>query len=76
MRGPVGIEVPRDRAGTFEPQLMGKHERRFTGFDDQVIALYARGLTVREIQSFLKDAYAVEVSPDLVSAVTDASSRK
>ena len=74
--GPVGIEVPRDRAGTFEPQLMGKHERRFTGFDDQVIALYARGLTVREIQAFLKDAYAAEVSPDLISAVTDASSRK
>lgn len=64
--------MPRDRAGTFEPQLIGKHERRFTGFDDKVIALYARGLTVREIQSFLKEAYAVEVSPDLISAVTDA----
>jgi transposase-like protein len=70
--GPVGIEVPRDRAGTFEPQLIGKHERRFTGFDDKVIALSARGLTVREIQGFLKEAYAVEVSPDLISAVTDA----
>jgi len=70
--GPVAIEVPRDRAGTFEPQLIGKHERRFTGFDDKVIALYARGLTVREIQAFLKEAYAVEVSPDLISAVTDA----
>jgi transposase-like protein len=70
--GPVAIEVPRDREGTFEPQLIGKHERRFTGFDDKVIALYARGLTVREIQAFLKEAYAVEVSPDLISAVTDA----
>src|SRR5918999_4150733 len=70
--GPVAIEVPRDRAGTFEPQLIGKHERRFTGFDDKVIALYARGLTVREIQAFLKETYAVDVSPDLISAVTDA----
>jgi transposase-like protein len=70
--GPVAIEVPRDREGTFEPQLIGKHERRFTGFDDKVIALYARGLTVREIRAFLKEAYAVEVSPDLISAVTDA----
>jgi transposase-like protein len=70
--GPVPIEVPRDRAGTFEPQLIGKHERRFTGFDDKVIALYARGLTVREIQAFLNESYAVEVSPDLISAVTDA----
>ena len=70
--GPVAIEVPRDREGTFEPQLIGKHERRFTGFDDKVIALYARGLTVREIQAFLKEAYAVEVSPELISAVTDA----
>jgi len=70
--GPVAIEVPRDREGTFEPQLIGKHERRFTGFDDKVIALYARGLTVREIQAFLKEAYAVEVSPGLISAVTDA----
>jgi putative transposase len=70
--GPVAIEVPRDRESTFEPQLIGKHERRFTGFDDKVIALYARGLTVREIQAFLKESYAVEVSPDLISAVTDA----
>ena len=70
--GPVAIDVPRDREGTFEPQLIGKHERRFTGFDDKVIALYARGLTVREIQAFLKEMYAVDVSPDLISAVTDA----
>src|SRR5439155_9091428 len=70
--GPVPIEVPRDRAGTFEPQLIGKHERRFTGFDDKILALYARGTTVREIQAFLHEMYAVEVSPDLISTVTDA----
>ena len=70
--GPVAIEVPRDREGTFEPQLIGKHERRFTGFDDKVIALYARGLTVRENEAFLKEAYTVDVSPDLISTVTNA----
>ncbi len=70
--GPLALAVPRDRAGTFEPQLIGKHERRFTGFDDKVIALYARGLTVREIQAFLGEMYGVEVSPDLISTVTDA----
>src|SRR5687767_10149165 len=70
--GPVALDVPRDRAGTFEPRLIGKHERRFTGFDDKVIALYARGLTVREIQAFLGEMYGVEVSPDLISTVTDA----
>ena len=70
--GPLSIEVPRDREGTFEPRLIGKHERRFTGFDDKVLALYARGMTVREIQGFLAEMYAVEVSPDLISTVTDA----
>jgi putative transposase len=70
--GPLSIEVPRDREGTFEPRLIGKHERRFTGFDDKVLALYARGLTVREIQGFLAEMYAVDVSPDLISTVTDA----
>jgi putative transposase len=70
--GPLSLEVPRDRDGTFEPQLIPKHERRFTGFDDQVVALYARGLTVREIQGFLKDMYATDVSPDLISTVTEA----
>ena len=70
--GPVALDVPRDRLGTFEPQPIGKHERRFTGFDDKIIALYARGLTVREIQAFLAEMYAVDVSPDLISAVTDA----
>jgi transposase-like protein len=70
--GPLPIEVPRDREGSFEPRLIGKHERRFTGFDDKIIALYARGLTVREIQAFLAEMYATEVSADLISAVTDA----
>src|SRR5215213_4252074 len=70
--GPLPIAVPRDREGTFEPQLIGKHERRFTGFDDKILALYARGLTVREIQAFLAEMYAVDVSPDLISSVTDA----
>lgn len=69
--GPLPLEVPRDRDGSFEPRLIGKHERRFTGFDDKVIALYARGLTVREIQAFLREMYAVDVSPDLISTVTD-----
>lgn len=70
--GAVRIEVPREREGTFEPQLIGKHERRFTGFDDKIIAMYARGMTVREIQAFLAEMYAVEVSPELISSVTDA----
>jgi len=70
--GPLPIDVPRDREGSFEPQLIGKHERRFTGFDDKIIALYARGMTVREIQAFLAEMYAVDVSPDLISTVTDA----
>ena len=69
--GPLAIEVPRDREGTFEPQFIPKHERRFTGFDDKILALYARGMTVREIQAFLAEMYEVEVSPDLISTVTD-----
>ena len=70
--GPLTLDVPRDRNGTFEPRLVAKHERRFTGFDDKILALYARGMTVREIQAFLAEMYAVEVSPDLISTVTDA----
>jgi putative transposase len=69
--GSLRIEVPRDREGSFEPQLIGKHERRFTGFDDKIIAMYARGMTVREIQGFLSEMYSVDVSPDLISRVTD-----
>jgi transposase-like protein len=70
--GPLRIEVPRDREGGFEPKLIGKHERRFTGFDDKIIAMYARGMTVREIQGFLAQMYATDVTPDFISGVTDA----
>lgn len=66
------LAVPRDRAGTFEPQLVPKHRRRLAGFDEKVIALYARGLTVREMQAHLSELYGVTVSPDLISTVTDA----
>jgi transposase-like protein len=69
--GPVRIEVPRDRQGSFEPLLIPKHERRFAGFDDKIIAMYARGMTVREIQGFLAEQYGTEVSPDFISSVTD-----
>ena len=70
--GPLRIEVPRDREGDFEPKLIGKHERHFTGFDDKIIALYARGMTVREIQGFLAQMYATDVTPEFISNVTDA----
>lgn len=70
--GAVRIEIPRDREGTFEPLLIGKHERRFQGFDDKILSLYARGMTVREIQGHLQEMYAMEVSPDFISSVTDA----
>lgn len=66
------IEVPRDREGTFEPQLVRKRQRRLAGFDDRVISLYARGMTTREIQGHLRELYGVQVSPALISAVTDA----
>ena len=56
--GPVRIEVPRDRHGSYEPMIIGKHERRFTGFDQKIIAMYARGMTVREIQGYLAEMYA------------------
>src|SRR6478609_2187041 len=58
--GPLALDVPRDRAGPFEPRLIPKHARRFAGFDDKILALYARGMTVREIQAFLAEMYAVE----------------
>lgn len=69
--GPIRIDVPRDREGSFDPLLIPKHERRFTGFDDKIVAMYARGMTVREIQGFLLEQYATEVSPDFISSVTD-----
>ena len=70
--GNLEIEVPRDRQGSFEPQLVPKGETRFDGFDDRIVSLYARGMTVREIQGHLQELYGVEVSPDLISRVTDA----
>jgi len=70
--GPLRVEVPRDREGSFEPLLIPKHERRFTGFDDKIVAMYARGMTVREIQGFLAEQYGTEVSPEFISSVTDA----
>ncbi|MCW0161132.1 IS256 family transposase [Burkholderia pseudomallei] len=70
-RGAVRVEVPRDRDGSFEPILIPKHERRFTGFDERIIAMYARGMSVREIQGFLAEHYGTEVSPDFISSVTD-----
>ncbi len=70
--GPLRLDMPRDREGSFEPLLIPKHARRFTGFDDKVVALYARGMTMREIQGFLAEQYGVEVSPEFISGVTDA----
>jgi putative transposase len=71
-QGPLRIRSPRDRAGTFEPQIIKKRQTRWVGFDDRVISLYARGLSTREIQGHLAEIYATDVSPDLISRVTDA----
>jgi putative transposase len=70
-QGPLPVEIPRDRNGTFEPQLVKKHQRRFTGFDDKILGMYARGMSVRDIQSQLSELYGTEISPDLISSVTD-----
>jgi putative transposase len=70
--GELVVETPRDRNGTFEPQIVGKHQTRFAGFDDKILSLYSRGMTTREIQAHLKEIYGVEVSPTLISEVTDA----
>jgi putative transposase len=70
--GKLEIEVPRDRAGEFEPQFIRKGQKRFGGFDTKIIAMYAQGMTVREIQRFLQEQYQVEVSTDLISTVTDS----
>ncbi|MDR5730444.1 MAG: IS256 family transposase [Terriglobia bacterium] len=70
--GEVEIEVPRDRNGSFEPKIVPRHQRRFNGFDDKILSMYARGMTTREIQGHLQEIYGVEVSPSLISEVTDA----
>jgi putative transposase len=64
------VEIPRDREGSFEPQMIPKHQRHFNGFDDKILSMYARGMTVRDIQGHLKDMYGVDVSPELISNVT------
>ena len=66
------LSIPRDRAGTFDPKLIAKYQRRFPDFDDKIISMYARGMSVREIRGHLEDLYGIDVSPDLISAVTDA----
>ena len=70
--GKIDLEIPRDRQSTFDPQLIAKYQRRFPGFDDKIISMYARGMSTREIVGHLRELYGVDVSPDLISAVTDA----
>jgi len=70
--GELPIQVPRDRHGSFEPQLVPKHQTRWNGFDDKILSLYARGMTVREIQAHLQEMYGAQISPSLISSVTDA----
>ena len=74
--GELPIEIPRDRHGTFEPQLIPKHQTRWSGFDDKILSLYARGMTVREIQAHLEEMYGTEISPSLISSITDAVSEE
>ena len=70
--GELPIDIPRDRQGTFEPKLIAKHQTRWRGFDEKILSLYARGMTVREIQGHLQEMYGTEISPSLISSVTDA----
>ena len=70
--GKIDIDVPRDRSGSFDPQLIAKYQRRFPGFDDKIISMYARGMSTREITGHLRELYAIDVSPDLISTVTGA----
>ncbi len=69
--GEIEIETPRDRNGTFEPRIVNKHQTRFTGFDDKILSMYARGMSTRDIQGHLEEIYGVEVSPTLISNVTE-----
>jgi putative transposase len=71
-KGEVTVEVPRDRKGSFDPQIVKKHQTRFDGFDDKILSMYARGMTTRDIQGHLEEIYGVEVSATLISNVTDA----
>jgi len=71
-QGPLEIEVPRDREGEFEPEIVPKHQRDFKGFDDKILSMYARGMTTREIAAHLKEIYGTEVSPELISRATDS----
>jgi len=68
----VTLDIPRDRSGTFDPKLIARYQRRFPDFDDKIISMYARGMTVREIRGHLEELYGIDVSPDLISTVTDA----
>jgi transposase-like protein len=70
-RGPVRVELPGDPDGSFKPIPIPEHERRFTGFGDKIVALYARGTSVREIQGFIAGGYGTQVSPDFISSITD-----
>src|SRR5213596_3675849 len=70
--GEMPLETPRDRSGSFEPKMVAKGQTRFTGFDDKILSMYARGMSTREIQGLLEEIYGVEISPSLISEVTDA----
>jgi len=70
--GPLELVIPRDRQSSFDPQLIAKYQRRFPGFDEKIVSMYARGMSTREIAGHLRELYGIEVSPDLISAVTDA----
>jgi len=70
--GKLALQIPRDRLATFDPQLIAKYQRRFPGFDERIVSMYARGMSTREIQGHLREIYGIDISPDLVSAVTDA----
>lgn len=70
--GDISLDIPRDRNGAFEPQIIPKHQRRFEGFDDKIISMYGLGMTTRDIQKHLHEIYNVEISPELISTVTDA----
>jgi putative transposase len=70
--GKIELEVPRDRQSSFDPQLIARYQRRFPGFDDKIVSMYARGMSTREIVGHLRELYGIDVSPDLISAVTDA----